>query len=176
MALPSREQTFAYSDCRDLVAKLEREIDRYGEVAGNNEDLDGEALLNLVHQLTDAAFNASVTAWHLCDWVFNDLTEEQRQQLGFGTLGKLQDHAKAQCRALYLCRYAATASKHWSVENKPDPTVQVVVAHEDGWVIYFIDGGKKIPAEQVFEAARGFWDAFVRNNGIAKALDVAQCQ
>ena len=72
MALPSRDQTFAYESCRDLVEKLDREIGRYREVAGNNEDLDGEALLNLVHQLTDAAFNASVTSWHLCDWVFND--------------------------------------------------------------------------------------------------------
>jgi hypothetical protein len=30
-----------------------------------------------------------------------------------------------------------------------------IVAHEDGWVIYFVDDGKKTPAEQVFEAARG---------------------
>jgi hypothetical protein len=171
MALPSRDQTFAYESCRDLVEKLDREIDRYREVAGTDVDVDGEALLNLVHQLTDAAFNASVTAWHLCDWVFNDLTSEQRQKLGFGTLPKLQDHARTQCRALYLCRYSATASKHWRVDNNPDPTVQVVVAHEDGWVIYFVDDGKKIPAEQVFEAARDFWDAFIRANGIAKALD-----
>ena len=111
MALPSRNQTFAYESCRDLVEKLDREIGRYREVAGNDEDHDGEALLNLVHQLTDAAFNASVTAWHLCDWVFNDLTSEQRQKLGFATLLKLQDHAKTQCRALYLCRYTATASR-----------------------------------------------------------------
>ena len=48
MALPSRDQTFAYESCRDLVEKLDREIDRYREVAGNDEDLDG----NLVHQLT----------------------------------------------------------------------------------------------------------------------------
>ena len=154
MALPSREQTFAYESCRDLVDKLGREIDRYCEVAGNNEDLDGEALLNLVDQLRDSAFNASVTAWQLCDWVFNDLTSEQRERLGFKALGRLQDHAKTQCRALYLCRYAATASKHWRVRDNPDPTVQIIVAHEDGWVICFLDDDKKIPAEQVFEAAR----------------------
>ncbi|MCK1303902.1 hypothetical protein IVB33_39920 [Bradyrhizobium sp. 24] len=28
-----------------------------------------------------------------------------------------------------------------------------------------------MPAEQVFEEARGFWDAFIRSNGVAKALD-----
>ncbi len=103
--------------------------------------------------------------------MFNDLTSEQREKLGFKTLPGLQDHAKTQCRALYLCRYTATASKHWRADNKPDPTVQVVVAHEGGWVIYFVDDGKKTPAEQVFEAARDFWYAFICEHGIAKRLD-----
>jgi hypothetical protein len=164
MALPSRGQTFAYENCQDLVEKLDREIDRYCEVAGNDDT--GANVLTLVHQLTDSAFNAAVTAWHLCDWVFNDLTLEQRRELGLKKLSKLQDHAKEQCRALYLCRYAATASKHWLVERNPDPTIQVVVAHEDGWTIYFVDDGKKTPAEQVFMAARDFWDQFIRANGI----------
>jgi hypothetical protein len=52
------------------------------------------------------AFNAAVTAWHICDWVFNDMPLEQRKKLRFKNIGKLQDHAKKQCRALYLCRYA----------------------------------------------------------------------
>jgi hypothetical protein len=169
MALPSRDQTFAYEGCRDLVEKLDRENNRYSEVVGSDEA--GDALLNLVHQLTDSAFNASVTAWHLCDWVFNDLTLEQRRKLGFKTLARLQDHAKKQCRALYLCRYAATASKHWLVAINPDPTVQIVVAHEGGWTIYFVDNGKRTPAEQVFVSARSFWDEFIRKNDIAKAMD-----
>jgi hypothetical protein len=169
MALPSRDQTFAYESCRDLVEKLDREIDRYCEVSGNDDT--GDNLLTLVHQLTDSAYNAAVTAWHICDWVFNDLNLEQRRELGLRTLTKLQDHVKNQCRALYLCRYAATASKHWLVERNPDPTVKVVVGHEDGWTIYFVDDGKKISAEQVFMAARDFWDQFIRTNGVAKALD-----
>jgi hypothetical protein len=169
MALPSRDQTFAYENCRDLVEKLDREIDRYCEVAGT--DQAGADLFRLVHQLTDSAFNAAVTAWHLCDWVFNDLTLEQRRRLGFKKLAKLQDHAKEQCRALYLCRYAATASKHWLVETNPDLSVQVVVAHEDGWTIYFVDDGKKTSADQVFMMARDFWYQFIRENDIAKTLD-----
>ena len=42
MAIPSRKQTFGYTDCRDLVEKLDREIDRYRAVAGKDavdEDL-----------------------------------------------------------------------------------------------------------------------------------------
>jgi hypothetical protein len=62
MALPSRDQTFAFADCRELLEKLGREIDRYREVTGQDEELEPEALLNLVNQLKDSAFNASVTA------------------------------------------------------------------------------------------------------------------
>lgn len=83
MAIPGRKQTFGYTNCRDLVEKLDREIDRYREVAGNDEELEPEALLNLVHQLMDSAFNASVTAWQISDWVFNDLKPQQRCKLGF---------------------------------------------------------------------------------------------
>jgi hypothetical protein len=171
MALPSRDQTFAYETCRDLVEKLDREIDRYCAVAGNDEGLDGEALLNLVHQLTDSAFNASVTAWHICDWVFNDLTLEQRNKLEYKKRGDLQRYVRKQCRALYICQYAANASKHWQVTDYPDPTVEVIVTGEAGWTIYFVDKGKKIPAAQVFMAARDFWDHFIRENYIAKTLD-----
>jgi hypothetical protein len=48
--------------------------------------------MKCVDQLRDSAFNASVTAWHLCDWEFNDLKkdDEQRQKLGFKNLGVLQ--------------------------------------------------------------------------------------
>jgi hypothetical protein len=121
MALPSRDKTFAYENCRDLLEKLDREIDRYCEVAGNDQMLTPEVMLKLVDQLKDGAFNASVTAWHLCDWVFNDLPEEQRQKLGFKKLADLQTHVTKQCRQLHLCRQAATASKHWSVERYADP-------------------------------------------------------
>jgi hypothetical protein len=171
MALPSRDQTFAYENCRDLVEKLDREIDRYCEVAGNDQMLEGDTLLNLVDQLKDSAFNASVTAWHLCDWVFNDLTVERRQRLGFDELSDLQHHVRTQSRALHLCRQAATASKHWIVDKHADPTVQVVVTGETGWTIYFVDKGVKIPARDVFIAARDFWDQFIRENDIPKTLN-----
>jgi hypothetical protein len=45
--------------------------------------------LKLVDQLKDSAFNASVTAWQLCDWVFNDLPIEQRRKLSLKESGHL---------------------------------------------------------------------------------------
>jgi hypothetical protein len=65
MALPSREQTFAFADFRELLEKLDREIDRYREVMGRDDMLEPDALMKLVDQLKDSAFNASVTAWQL---------------------------------------------------------------------------------------------------------------
>jgi hypothetical protein len=171
MALPSRNQTFAYENCRDLLEKLDREIDRYCEVAGSQFSEPGENLIRAVDQLKDSAFNASVTAWHLCDWVFNDLAVEQRQKLGLNRITDLQKHVREQCRALHLCRLAATASKHWAVERHADPAVHTVVTAETGWTIYFVDGDSKISAEKVFIAARDFWTGFIRDNGISKALD-----
>jgi hypothetical protein len=171
MALPSRAQTFALENCRDLVQKLSREIDRYREVAGNDEEHDWDALIRVVNQLNDSAFNAAVTAWHLCDWVFNDMTPEQHKKFGFKTLSDLQNYARNKCRELHLCRQAATASKHWTVAQHPDPNVQVIVTGETGWTIYFVDQGKKIPADQVFEMALSFWNEFIYSHGIGKALD-----
>jgi hypothetical protein len=171
MALPSREQTFAFAHCRELLEKLDRENDRYREVAGRDEVLEPEALVKLVDQLKDSAYNASVTAWHLCDWVFNDMTPEQRQNLSFEKLSDLQEHVRQACRALYLCRQAATASKHWIVNQHCDPNVQVIVTGETGWTIYFVDGGRKIPADQVFDEALAFWTGFIYQNDIAKSVE-----
>ena len=44
MALPGRNQTFAYENCREMLNKLEREIERYCEVAGAVEIPEGEML------------------------------------------------------------------------------------------------------------------------------------
>jgi hypothetical protein len=169
MPLPSRAQTFAFEDCRELLNKLEREIDRYQEVAGRDEK-EPEALLKLVDQLKDSAFNAAVTAWQLCDWVFNDMTPGQHQKLGFSGLGDLQKYVRENCRALYLCRHTATASKHWEVDKHPDPDVGVVVWHNGtGWIIDFVDKGREQPAYVVFELALAFWTGFIRDHGIAKS-------
>jgi hypothetical protein len=167
MPLPSRDQTFAFANCRELLEKLDREIDRYRTVVGRNED-EPEALLNLVNQLKDSALNAAVTAWHLCDWVFSDMTDEQRHRLNFNKLVDLQNFVRANCRPLHLCRQAATASKHWTVNDHPDPNVEVIVTADPEWTVYFVDGKQKHNAEDVFESALGFWTGFILGHDIAK--------
>jgi hypothetical protein len=168
MALPGRAQTFAFENCRDMVEKLRREIDRYREAASNGWVLD----------MKDAAFNASVTAWHLVDWVYNDMTAEQRAAFKEHCKRDVAKLARERCRALHLCRQAATASKHWIVDELPDPSVDVIVTAAPtyppgeptikllttettgAWHILFVDGDKRIDAGQVFDEALHFWTEF----------------
>ena len=160
MPLPNRQQTF-YENCRDLLEKLDREIDRYRSIVGRDDH-------NVVEKLKDIAFNASVTAWQLGDWVFKDMTDEQRKRLGFNDIEALRKHARTNCRALYLCRHAAPASKHWEVREFPDPNIQTIVTHENGWRIIFVDDNKRSEADQVFDEALGFWTNFIYGNRIAR--------
>ncbi|HEY6860962.1 MAG TPA: hypothetical protein VI358_14405 [Pseudolabrys sp.] len=170
MALPGRDKTFALENCRDLLRKLEREIDRF--VAAHTD----------VEARNDLAFNIVVTAWHLCDWVFADLTPEQMSKLQIKSLADLQAVAR-KCRALHLCRQAAIASKHWRVTDFPDPNVAVITTATPisgpnaprvplytapSWYLYFIDGSDIQLAEDVFALALEFWTHFIYHNEICK--------
>jgi hypothetical protein len=171
MALPGREKTFALENCRDLLRKLEREIKRF---AAAHDDVETR---------TDLAFNIVVTAWHLCDWVFADLTLAQKSKLQIANLSELRAEAR-KCRAVHLCRQAATASKHWKVTDHPDPDAAVIVTatpigattaspivplHEaPNWYLYFVDGEKIHAAEEIFDLALEYWTQFIYPNGIAE--------
>ena len=115
MAFPSRPHTFALENCRNLLDKLKREIARLNGAASDDFDTHN-----------DSAFNAAVTAWHLCDWVFADMTADQRDELKIHSVEEMREHARKQCRALHLCRQVATASKHWRVERYPDSKVKAI--------------------------------------------------
>jgi hypothetical protein len=119
-----------------------------------------------IDTMRDLAFNICVTTWHLCDWVFGDMTSEQRTKLVVQKLGDLQKRALAD-RAVHLCRQVAIASKHFEVSNRPDPGIAVVVAATgDRWHIYFNDGERRLPASEVFDLALSFWTQFIFQNGI----------
>ncbi len=146
-----------------MLNKLEREIERFKAAPDN------------VEASIDHAYNAVVTAWQLCDWVFADLTEKQKVALQITTLGDLQTIAR-KSRALHLCRQVATASKHWAVTQHPDPAVAVIVTatprhpgphQQRDWHLYFVDGAATLPAAQVFDQALEFWTHFIYGNRIA---------
>jgi urease gamma subunit len=160
MAFPAKEKTFKLENCRDLYNKLDREIARFDGAANNSLDL------------ADHAFNVVVTAWHMCDWVFADMTPELKSKLQINTLAELQAEAR-KCRALHLCQQAANASKHWALlEKHRDPGVDVIVGvapvrrpeevqEPPKFEAYFKDGSDFIEAGKVFETARDFWTQFI---------------
>jgi hypothetical protein len=163
MPLRGRDHTFALANCRALLFKLEREIKRYRKTDASDSAAAAE--------MTDLAFNISVTAWHLCDWVFEDMNDNQRKQLGIRKLSHLQTWALGH-RPLHLCRQLATGSKHWEVSQHPDPDVKAVVCHSGAeWRIYIKGGDKEFHAIEVFEAAYDCWANFIYTNRIAANQD-----
>jgi hypothetical protein len=158
MALPGRDKTFAFANCRDMLDKLKREIDRYARVDGKD-----------VEAMKDLAFNIAVTGWHLCDWVFMDLTPEQRDALNIHSLAQMQQRVLGS-RPLYVFRQVATASKHWTISRTPDHSVKAVVAADPEWRIWFEDDKGELPASTAFELALAFWTEFIYQNAICRDL------
>jgi hypothetical protein len=168
MALPGKQHTFALENCRSMLDKLRREIERL-------RDADGPAR-------NDHAFNAAVTAWQLCDWVFADMTPAQKDKLKIHNRLGMQEHAGHHSRALHLCRQVATASKHMRVTRFPDPKVKTITTLNaippppqgpplhaaPGWFLYFDDDGGVKETEDVFADAYYFWTQFIYRNEIAK--------
>jgi hypothetical protein len=156
MALSGRDRTFAFQNCRDMMDKLKREIERYARVDGQD-----------VEAMKDLAFNIAVTGWHLCDWVFMDLTPAQRDALDIHSLAQMQERALT-CRALHVFRQVATASKHWEISRRPDPAVTVVVAAVPDWRIWFEDDQGRLSAALAFDLALYFWTEFIYGHGICR--------
>jgi hypothetical protein len=159
---PGRLQTFSFESCVDLVWKLDWEITR---------------LLHATpHDIIDMkcfAFNAAVTAWQLADWVFEDMTIEERTKRGISTLPELQKLARQECHALHLCQRVAVASKHRVVRFHHDPAITTAVraiAVASGrfgkWELLIVDGETSYAAYDVFEEARQYWYKFICGLGL----------
>jgi hypothetical protein len=180
MPIPSREKTFALENCHDLLRKLEWELE--GLKNESPHDLDGLAF---------RSFNAAVTAWHLADWVWKDMTQEQRDDVAAEWEEQLKDEGnfkyalRHKDRTVALCREIATASKHVEVTRSPDPSVETIVSAvvqeprpgASGativgtptiWVLAVNDNGQKRYIPEVIEAALDFWTRFIHRHGIAR--------
>ncbi len=163
MSRPGELQTFSFENSVDLVWKLYWEIERIKH-ASPRDIIDMKCF----------AFNAAVTAWQLTDWVFDDMTADQRQSRGISNLAGLQQLVSSECRALHLCHWIATASKHRVVNSRHhDPTVTTAVrsapvasGHFPNWELIIIDGDTEHDACDVFEEARMYWYRFLTALGL----------
>jgi hypothetical protein len=184
VAIPSRDKTFGLENCRDLLRKLEWELSCLRDTTGD----DPEPLMFF-------AFNAAVTAWHLGDWVWSDMTDVQRNDLQVEweiddmTKGNFRFEVRNKNRSLALCREVATASKHVEILQSPDPLVRTEVSAEIvnvlsngmrvvdndgsqviaeiGWKLLVKDKERSIPFIEVVEGAVDFWTEFIHHKRIA---------
>ena len=162
MALPGVPQTFAVENAKDMVDKLWWEIEAY------REELDLQPKLW-------RAFNCSVSAWHVSDWLWK---QRQAEGLEIGDLISFQSDVQARCRALRLCKHIATASKHGGVDRRFDPTIEVTVRGKETpgeipisdidnskhFEIMISDADGELDALQVFYEAEAFWDGEIRQD------------
>jgi hypothetical protein len=163
MTRPGELQTFSFESSVDLVWKLDWEIMRILHSTPRD-----------IIDMKCFAFNAAVTAWQLTDWVFDDMTAKQKQSRGISNLTDLQILVTSECRALHLCHWIATASKHRIVKNRRhDLTVKTAVrcaplvnGQSPKWELIIIDGNKENDASDIFEEARMYWYRFLTALGL----------
>jgi hypothetical protein len=163
MTRPGELQTFSFENSVDLVWKLDWEIARILHATPSD-----------IIDMKCFAFNAAVTAWQLTDWVLDDMTAAQKKSRGISSLDDLQNLVIAECRALHLCRWIATASKHRIVNNRRhDPTVTTAVrsvpmagGQPPKWELIINDGNTEHDASDVFEEARMYWWRFLAALGL----------
>jgi hypothetical protein len=162
-------RTFELRSCRDMMAKMERELERVRS-AGSERGI-----------LTDHGINFAWTAWHMADWVWADMTGAQRHQVAVEAgadpnkfvLADFQPYVCSKSRALALCRIIATAAKHsecrFGADIDMDPDVSLgptffvagVSTPQRRWVLKLDVDGDRVPATEVFEAALGYWTEFI---------------
>ena len=122
-----RTATYGLENSRNLLEKLAWEINAIAEAPRNDQAA-----------LSYYGFNAAITAWHIADWVWRDLSIDRRQELevqwgvhlsierddGNAFKGELRKRN----RDLAICREIATASKHVEVTRNPDGTIDAEVS------------------------------------------------
>jgi len=159
----------------DLLSKLRWEIDQvmvptdHGAVASYR------------------AFNCAVTAWSICDWVWNAAAPDPRGTLpaespnpnanGSEPLASL---LRDQCRELAICQQLANGSKHFTLDRYNDETLSSyrsrgvhVDCSEDGkrrlvpaYGVLIVDGERIYNDILLFTVACNYWIGFFKRYGI----------
>jgi len=143
------------------------------------------------------AFNCSVTAWHLTDWIWNNITPGERSKIltSLGERGAGKDEEKnfrtfqralmRKFRVLHVCRQIATGSKHSEVARFSDPSVRAEMRWEmeaakagkvragDPLATYRYqlvvrDGESERPAFDVFKDAFAVWQRVLEEWGFVE--------
>jgi hypothetical protein len=158
---------------RDLLAKLDWELDQYNNPVQNIESLSSYR-----------AFNCAVTAWSICDWVWNSGGEEVRAAVraaspnadakGSEILAAL---LRSECRELAICQQLANGAKHFRRDRHNDPDVAsqrlpgvALYISKDGSDsrvvpnvgVFIQDGSITYSDIGLFSRARDYWQEFFK--------------
>lgn len=126
------KRVFHLSNPADLFKKLDWEIDNLRDVMASQPKQ-----LPLNHEVAAYhAFNSVVTAWHLTDWVWTSLSDQEQnklaEELGFEisnnsqkNLGSFQKAIRSKSGVLKICWEIANGSKH--LENHKNSEIDAQV-------------------------------------------------
>ncbi|SPR97620.1 phage integrase central domain-containing protein [Cupriavidus taiwanensis] len=130
--------------------------------------LGSTAIADIRAPAGDAALNFAMSAWHLHDWLWADLSEDSNgvDDLSAALDGGIKTKADfiraiyRRCPAVRVCRVIATAGKHVKVDTFPEPSLRTRMEHKHDhrrrWQIDL--KGVSTPASTVFKEAFRFWE------------------
>jgi len=127
MTLPEQkgQKSFGLHDSRDMLEKLQWELNNLFCRQRHN-----------ISVCQYHAFNCAVTAWHVTDWLWQDISSslelktklQEKIQNPLKKCKDFQRYVRVDCNALRLCHQIANGSKHFLVERDPDSTISAVIS------------------------------------------------
>jgi hypothetical protein len=116
-------------------------------------------------------FNCAVTAWHVTDWLWQDISPELRGKLS-NTKGEplnkfedFQKYVREACPALKLCQQVANGSKHTVLKRKISAVVRDGEGHNYGSAV-IVEGDTHHDAYKVFFEAFAWFKTFLHEQKI----------
>jgi hypothetical protein len=158
MAEQKAQKSFELRDSRDMLEKLQWELSNLF----CRQPYD-------IRACQFHAINCAITAWHVTDWLWHDISSELKDGRRWKKCQDLQDYVRKECPELNLCHQIATGSKHCLMTYKPDPTISAGISGGKGYDYrnpIIVEGDKQYQAIDVFQTAQIWFEAFLRDENI----------
>ena len=191
------EKTFGQRSSRDMLGKLERELERLASSTKRDD-------------IVDHGINVALTAWHLTEWVWPDtahtrgLRDRLAAEAGVSAASfddrEFKRYAIKACPELRYCRIIATTAKHLECRGSypDDPSFvtgvglgEITWVNDRGEPITFVnakgepirwtsaasdlvivdDDGTHRRAADVFDRVRNWWIRFIYSNRVDEKQD-----
>jgi hypothetical protein len=153
------QKAFGLSDARAMLGKLDWELNNL--FCRTRHDV-------LVCMYI--SFNCAVTAWHVTDWLYEDIQANPKLKACWKDVFAFQAYAREECPELKLCYQVATGSKHCLMGNSnSDPNVSATISDGEGTDYanpIIMDGDTRHFADNVFRAAMLWFQTFIQAQNI----------